>query len=285
VSTEEEDRSDNSPTRTATEADGPRRNVFLQAIARENLRPLLASAMVPTLWSAGFYLSFVWMAIFMKDLIAPPVPGAFAVNSASLLCSVCVFFPVAGMLSDRCGRVRTMSVGGTMLGILGPVAVLVIGRGSAFPAFAAQSLLGVALSLFGAPMCAWLAEAFEPEARLTSISIGYNIAQAVAGGSVPFLATELVERLGPASPGWILTALAVLAMAGLHCVAPAPPPHSQPGTSGGGSPPTTSALFAPVPTTAMGALQSNDVENVENAHAQLRPIIMDDDDDDSNELL
>jgi hypothetical protein len=28
-------------------------------------------------------------------------------------------------------------------------------------------------------MCAWLVESFEPQARLTSVSIGYNVAQAL----------------------------------------------------------------------------------------------------------
>ena len=35
-------------------------NPIRLAFSRSNLRPLLASAMVPLLWSCGFYLSFVW---------------------------------------------------------------------------------------------------------------------------------------------------------------------------------------------------------------------------------
>lgn len=201
----------------------PPQNPLLQALSRENLRTLLASIMVPMLWSAGFYLSFVWMAIFMAELIEDPVPGAFAVNSASLFFSICLFFPIAGILSDRCGRVRIMTVGGTGMGILSPVLVLVIGRGNPYLAFVSQSILGVALSLFGAPMCAWLVESFEPDARLTSIAIGYNVAQAIAGGITPFLATVMVGNVGRGSPGWILTALAVISLTGLRFVARLPP--------------------------------------------------------------
>jgi hypothetical protein len=85
--------------------------------------------------------------------------------------------------------------------------------------------LGVSLSLYGAPMCAWLVEAFEPGARLTSVAIGYNFAQAIAGGSTPFIATTLVDIVGPGSPGWILTFLSVTSLIGLRCVAPSNARH------------------------------------------------------------
>jgi MHS family proline/betaine transporter-like MFS transporter len=201
-------------------------NPFLRAIARDNIRSLLAASMVPMLWSAGFYLTFVWMAIFMSDLIEEPVPGAFGVNSGALLFSVCLLFPMAGILSDRYGRRPVMALGGVGMGVGSPILVILIGRGNALLAFFAQSIMGIMLSFWGAPMCAWLVESFEPDARLTSVAIGYNLAQALAGGSTPYFATVLVDKLGPGSPGVILTALAVIALTGLLCVAP-PPPEEQ----------------------------------------------------------
>jgi hypothetical protein len=57
--------------------------------------------------------------------------------------------------------------------------------------------------VLGAPMCAWLVESFDPAARLTSVAIGYNLAQASVGGITPALATYMVDAAGPNSPGWI----------------------------------------------------------------------------------
>jgi len=94
----------------------------------------------------------------MAELIDDPVPHAFAVNSGALLISVCLFFPVAGLLSDRYGRRAVMTVGGIGMTILSPILIWVIGFGSAFLALFAQSFLGIALSFWGAPMCAWLVE-------------------------------------------------------------------------------------------------------------------------------
>jgi MFS transporter, MHS family, proline/betaine transporter len=137
------------------------------AFSRKNRRALAAATMVPMLWSGGFYLSFVWMATYMEKLIETPVPHSFLVNATALLLSVCMFFPMAGSLSDRYGRVPVMMIGGISLGISSPLLLLLIGVGNSWLALVAQITLGIALSLFGAPLLAWLAESFEPEARLT----------------------------------------------------------------------------------------------------------------------
>lgn len=198
-------------------------NPIKLAFARENLRSLLAAAMVPMLWSSGFYLSFVWMAIYMADLIENPVPGSFGVNATALFFSVCLLFPLAGIASDRLGRRLVMTVGGLSLGIMCPFLVSLIGRGNPGLALASQILIGISLSCFGAPMVAWLVESFEPAARLTSVAVGYNLAQATIGGLTPALATFLVDSVGPTAPGYIITALAAISLTGLWVVKPTLP--------------------------------------------------------------
>ncbi len=55
--------------------------------------------------------------------------------------------------------------------------------------------------------------------RLTSVAVGYNIAQALIGGNAPALATYLVEKYGPQSPGFMVSCIAILSVTGL-CIAP-----------------------------------------------------------------
>jgi MHS family proline/betaine transporter-like MFS transporter len=195
-------------------------NPVKEAFSRPHRRNLLAASMVPMLWSGGFYLTFVWMAVFMDSMVEPPVPNAFAVNTCALFFSVCLFFPVGGWLSDKWGRIHVMTMGGVSLMVFAPVALVVIGQGNALGAFIAQCCLGVCLTFWGAPMMAWLVESFPPESRLTAVAIGYNIAQALAGGTTPAFATYVVDTAGPDKVGWIVTMFAAIALIGLLCVAP-----------------------------------------------------------------
>ena len=85
---------------------------FMTAITTYR-RETMACSLVPCIWSGGFYVSFVWMAIYMSDetILAHPVPNSFLVNSISLFIGVCLFFPYAGVISDIYGRRPTMFTG------------------------------------------------------------------------------------------------------------------------------------------------------------------------------
>lgn len=125
-------------------------NPIIVAFSKENRRSLLSASLVPMLWASGFYLTYVWMAVFMEDLLENPIPNAFAINSISLLL-LCLWFPVIGRLSDKLGRAKVMSVGGIGMGLLSPVFLHIIGKGHPFGAFIAQSSMGFVLSLWGSP--------------------------------------------------------------------------------------------------------------------------------------
>ena len=69
-------------------------------------------------------------------------------------------------------------------------------------------------------MCAWLVETFPPAIRLTSVAVGYNISQAIVGGSSPAVATFIVDRFGIRFPGLMVSAIAVVAVFGLYIAPP-----------------------------------------------------------------
>merc|ERR1719491_2408566 len=56
------------------EPEAKRTNPIKEAFKPENRTALLASALVPMLWASGFYVTFVWMAIYMEELCDNP-PG------------------------------------------------------------------------------------------------------------------------------------------------------------------------------------------------------------------
>lgn len=113
---------------------------------KDNLAALLSSFLTPMLAGAGYYITFVWMSIYMETLLDPPINGAFWINLvASLFHIIPAVF--AGWLSDIYGRNRVMSVGAVSVGIVAPFMLWIISWGKAIdPFFYLSTTIGGTLS-------------------------------------------------------------------------------------------------------------------------------------------
>mmetsp|Transcript_7663 Transcript_7663/g.11366 ORF Transcript_7663/g.11366 Transcript_7663/m.11366 type:complete len:460 (-) Transcript_7663:34-1413(-) len=197
-------------------SESQRKHPLREAVKRENWPALLSSILVPMLYGGGYYLSVVWMAIFMSELIEPPVPGSFWVNLGANVFGLTLTSFFTGWLSDRVGRVKLMSFGAISTGIVAPVMVWLISEsgGKVAEALFAQLCLTFFFSFYCGPFCAWLVERFPVNIRLTSVSLGFNIGICISSGFSPALATWLVT-FSPPSPGFIFTAFAGLGLLGM----------------------------------------------------------------------
>ena len=152
----------------------------------------------------------------MEVLIEPPIEHGFWVNAAALLFGIILPLPLAGSMSDRYGRDKTMLFGAAGLAVAGPIMLRVISSsGGALSAFLGQWTLGIFLSLFGGPMNAWLVEKFPASVRLTSASFGYDLAHCTASAFSPMIATLLVQDYGNNAPGALYPIFAVVAVLGM----------------------------------------------------------------------
>lgn len=221
--TTQEDSSTTMPLTTPKPNTTIKANPLQLAFAAANRRSLLAACMVPVLGSAGFYLSFVWMALYMYTLSPHPISSAFAINAWAIFGSIIMLFPIAGHWSDIWGRRRVMTTGGVVFGLGAPIGLRIISTGNPLWALLAQMGMGTALSLWCAPMAAWLAESFEPHIRLTSAAVGYNLGVGIFSGIAPAAATYCVDAWGYQSPGYLFGIVSLIGLTGLWVVAPAPP--------------------------------------------------------------
>ena len=120
-----------------------------ESVKRENWPALASSTLVPMLYGGGYYLSVVWMAIYMDTLLSPPISGAFWVNLACNIVGLTMVSFLAGWLSDRVGRVKLMTFGAISVGIIAPVMVWIISWGkTAVEALFAQMAICVFLSFY-----------------------------------------------------------------------------------------------------------------------------------------
>jgi len=194
-----------------------RKHPLREAVKRENWLALLSSILVPMLYGGGYYLSVVWMAIFMSELIHPPVPASFWINLGANVFGLTLPSFFTGWLSDKVGRVKLMSFGAISTGAVAPVMIWLISEsgGKVAKALFAQLCLTFFFSFYAGPFSAWLVERFPVNIRLTSVSLGFNIGICISSGFSPALATWLVNVFSSFSPGFIFTAFALLGLLGM----------------------------------------------------------------------
>ena len=151
----------------------------------------------------------------MSDIMEPPIENGFWINFFALLFGMTIPLPLLGLLSDYIGRLKTMVVGCIGLGALGPILLMVISRGKPYPAFFSQWLIGILLCFYGGPISAWLVEKFPPKVRLTSASLGYDLAHSTASAFTPLIATLLARNVSLTAPGVVYPCFAILGLLGM----------------------------------------------------------------------
>lgn len=161
---------------------------------------LRAAALNLTL-GAGFYLLFVYLTTYMQQVDGLPDRLSLQVNTISMVVLL-VLGPAFAALSDRVGRKPVVVAGlAGMVAFSWPLFRL-LDSGDAGLALLGQLGFAVLTACYAGPMPCLLVEMFRPATRCSALSLSYNVALGIAGGTAPMIAVYLVTReqlhMGPA---------------------------------------------------------------------------------------
>ncbi len=192
----------------------------LSQVLRDHPREVLAGLGVTILWTVCTYVLVFYMPSYAKQQLGLPLGATF---QSTAICGaiILVLCPLMGMLSDRVGRKRMLTVVA--------LAILVL----AYPLFhwlnvspttstllQVQIVLGILLAAFTGPAPAVLAEQFPTEVRSTGLSLAYNFAVTIFGGFAPLIVTWLIEsthnKLAPAFYVIAAAAISIVALTFMH---------------------------------------------------------------------
>ncbi|MGF6767889.1 MHS family proline/betaine transporter-like MFS transporter [Paraburkholderia sp. GAS199] len=114
-----------------------------------------------------------------------------------------ILAPVIGGLSDRVGRQRLIASGIALVAFAAiPAFQLMLGFRSAFALIGCVIALGILVTIFQAPIPAFLSELFPVSTRTTGLAVIHNLNFTIFGGFAPLLMTFLIsttsDRLVPA---------------------------------------------------------------------------------------
>ena len=171
---------------------------------------------VCSIWCCGFYTCFIWIGTLYGIMDDPEshghheaqmCEGQTSTEDATISKFVTPFeqmvlvvlFPALGHASDQLRnapdrRLRVMLCGTIGLALTaGPLYALIQDSPTTVTAMFVQTIWAVCMASIGGPMSAWFVEFFPPLVRYSAVGIGYNLSQAIFGGTAPLIATALIS--------------------------------------------------------------------------------------------
>lgn len=161
----------------------------LKLLFRDYWRPFVIVIGLTIGGTTSFYVYTTLMQSYMKKVAGIPAETASIVN----LCALTIFMlihPLYGMLSDRIGR-RTMLLifGVSSLIITWPVLGAIRSVESAYAAFGLQLFALLIVGFYTSVNAVVKAELFPTRVRALGVGLGYGIANALFGGTAPYVGT------------------------------------------------------------------------------------------------
>jgi len=190
------------------------------AFGRHHAKALLITFAFSWICGVGLYYLGSYVVNYLST--TAEVPRARAVLLTMVGLSVyAALCPVAGRLSDRFGRRRTVLFGCVGHAVLGIPMFLLLGTGNSAAILAALLVYAIIQAPINANTSLILIEIFPASTRLTSGSVGFNLGVGAPSGFGPLVAAALVVATGLSyAPGFFLSGVALVCGAVLFAMLP-----------------------------------------------------------------
>ena len=175
-------------------------------------RQILIAFGVTCLNAVGFYLILSYMPTYLITELGMGQTESFVATSVSLAVYIGLIF-LMGQLSDRFGR-KTALIAASALFILLTVPLFSMLEGSSLLVIILiQIAFGALLTINDGTLACFLSEIFPTKVRYSGFAFSFNTANALFGGTAPFVATWLIGVTGSKlAPAWYLVAAAAVAL-------------------------------------------------------------------------
>ncbi|WP_199506063.1 MFS transporter [Geodermatophilus sp. TF02-6] len=203
-------RLEDTPAFRALETDHEVARTPVLDIFKRHPKRLLLALGAALLNAVAFYVLLSYMPTYLSEELGFGATESFLATTVALATYIGFIF-LTGIASDRFGR-RAVLVTASALFILFTVPAFMLLDGAGFLTIVLlQVVLGAMLTLNDGTLPSFLAEMFPTRVRYSGFAVSFNLANAVFGGTAPFVATLLISRTGSTiAPAWYLVAAALV---------------------------------------------------------------------------
>ncbi|TYD00134.1 MHS family MFS transporter [Arthrobacter echini] len=182
------------------------------SLFRLHWRLLVRAGGAVLLNAVGFYVILSYMPTYLSAELGLGATESFLATTIALITYIGFIF-LTGALSDRYGRKKVLISASVTFILLTVPAFALLGTGNFLIIVLVQILLGAMLTLNDGTLPCFLAEMFPTRVRYTGFAVSFNLANAIFGGTAPFVATFLIATSGSdLAPAWYLVAAAVVSL-------------------------------------------------------------------------
>ena len=190
---------------------GQKENFPIKALFNQYRPALFKAFAVASLNATAFYLIFNYMPNYLATELGVNKTQAFISGSISLLFYIAVVFAM-GKYSDRIGRKKMLLWASLSFIALTIPLFYLLSTASFVEMVMIQLVFCTLLAMNDGSLPAYLTEQFPIQVRYTGFAFSFNTANALLGGTVPLVATWLIQQTGNTlAPSVLLIVVAVFA--------------------------------------------------------------------------
>ncbi len=183
-----------TPEFLAIEEENKTKNPLLKTFVHHP-KEFLISIIYSSLQGVAFFLLFVYMPTFYIKVLKIEMSKALFINSFAMFVLV-ILIPIMAHLSDKYGRKPFLLASTFLYSVASVFLFKAILSGDIKIVVMSHVAFAVISSLFMSILPTFLVENFPPDVRNTAFSVGYNISLGIFGGTVPMVATLLIQKTG-----------------------------------------------------------------------------------------
>lgn len=184
----------------------------LRELFQHHFKALMISFGACMLNAVGFYTVLTYLPTYLSDTVGMAAAQSSAVTSICLVLYVVMVFGM-GHVSDMFGRKKVLIGACAAFIVLTVPAFMVLNTAQFLPVLIVELAMCATLTANDGTLSSYLTETFPTSVRFTGFAFSFNLANAIFGGTAPFIATWLIYVTGSSiAPAWYMVAVAAVAL-------------------------------------------------------------------------